>query len=428
MPRLWRSMCFVSIRTGIAFVLWLPSHRAVADSALNERARSPPPGGDARALQTRVQLTLWLLLCLRRRLASHFLLLAFRFLPAGGWAIALHVSGNRLGFWAEIFFVDDSILVDDEGHHAGGSVLRRISHEGEAGGHFAIHQIAFHALLVPGAFGGQDVEVVTAIRSGRAGLALSKTLRRGRGYQRADGTFGLAVGGSPIKTVLLTVVTEDLARVLAMLCPVFFLRRSQFLANADSREFITSNAPVENFFFSGLGAEVPYLALLHQWNRRRPVMRADIQNRGTVRFFHQTMHLLIALNEVGAALRVFGFVSRGDDLLAVRSEDFEQRFFVVILGGGDQGVGCVFRREKGLLTVLLRHYAGGKTRCKDDGGQSQLRKVGMMTLIEVQLHSPHIHSPHRAPPQQPQTFCAFGKATNSRPLLRPKVRLACLRD
>ena len=67
------------------------------------------------------------------------------------------------------------------------------------------------------------------------------------------------------------------------------------------------------------------------------------------------MHFLISPDEISAALGVLGFVSRRDDLLTVRSQDFEHRFFVVALRGIDERCARVLRRWKCLLARLLRY-------------------------------------------------------------------------
>jgi len=40
------------------------------------------------------------------------------------------------------------------------------------------------------------------------------------------------------------------------------------------------------------------------------------------------VHFLVSLHEISAVLGVFDFVTRRDDLLSVRTEDIEHRFFV----------------------------------------------------------------------------------------------------
>ncbi len=209
--------------------------------------------------------------------------------------------------------------------------------------------------------------IVAAVRSRSAVLAFGIALGNGRCHQRPDGALGFAISSFPIKAIVLPFITEDFLGVLVVLCGVVFLfRRHQLLANANGRHFIPANSPVQNFFLACLGVEIPRIAFVHERYGRGPILRADIQGSGSIRFFHQTVHFLIFLHEVSAALGVLGFVSRGDDLLPVWSEDIQHRAFVVTLHCRDQCVARVFRRWKCFLARLLRHGMDGKPPRQED--------------------------------------------------------------
>jgi len=144
---------------------------------------------------------------------------------------------------------------------------------------------------------------------------------------------------------VLPLITEDFLGVFVVLRGVvFLLRRHELLANANGGYFIPAYSPVQNFLLAHLGVEIPRITLVHERYGRGPILRADIQDSGSIRFFHQTVHLLISPHEISAAFGVLGFVSRRDDLLSIGSEDIEHRFFVVTLRCRDECVARVFRR------------------------------------------------------------------------------------
>ena len=144
---------------------------------------------------------------------------------------------------------------------------------------------------------------------------------------------------------MLAFIAEDLLRILVVLSGIeFLLRRHEFLANPDGRYFIPANSPVQNFLLARLGVEIPRIAFVDERYGRGPILCANVQDSGSIRFLHQTVHFLISLYEIRAALGVLGFVSRRNDLLSVGSEYFEHRFFVVILRCRDQRVAGVFWR------------------------------------------------------------------------------------
>src|SRR5208282_2952866 len=169
------------------------------------------------------------------RLDSHLFLLLFSLLPARTGVVFRHGFTENVGLFAEIFLKYGSILVNDEGHHARRSVFRRIGHESEALGHFAIHQVTLRAAASILSLTRQDVEIVAPVRSRSEDLALGKPLSNGRRHQGPDGTLRLAFRSFPIKAIFPPFIAKDFLSVLVVLRPVFLLRRHQFLANADSR-------------------------------------------------------------------------------------------------------------------------------------------------------------------------------------------------
>ena len=56
--------------------------------------------------------------------------------------------------------------------------------------------------------------IVTSVGSWSAGAAWSKALRDRRCHERSDGTFGFALRYFPVKTIVLSFITEDFLGVL----------------------------------------------------------------------------------------------------------------------------------------------------------------------------------------------------------------------
>ena len=63
----------------------------------------------------------------------------------------------------QIFLIDDTVSIDDEGHHSRRSVFRRISYKGEAAGHRTVDQII---LRPPGRMTSLSIEdaVIVAVK------------------------------------------------------------------------------------------------------------------------------------------------------------------------------------------------------------------------------------------------------------------------
>src|SRR5277367_2644381 len=74
--------------------------------------------------------------------------------------VFLDRAGKLGGFRAEVFLVDNPVLADDEGHHARGTVVRRIGQQGKASSHVAIHNVTLGAAVSAFSLGGQDPIIV----------------------------------------------------------------------------------------------------------------------------------------------------------------------------------------------------------------------------------------------------------------------------
>ncbi len=235
-------------------------------------------------------------------------------------------------------------VIDDKRHYSGRAVFRRKRHEGKAVRHLAVDDVALRATWTLFPLLRQDMEVIAAVGS-RCAVFDGGGAGDGRCHQRPNGAQRFARCRFPVKTVVLPVITQNLLRISISLGVVLLLlRRHEFLANANRRQFIPPDSPEQNLLFARLRIEIPGVAYLDERDRRGPILRADVQGGGSIRLRHQPMHFQIPLDEVGAALRVLRFVARRDDTLCVRSEDIEHRLLVVALHRGNQGVARRFRR------------------------------------------------------------------------------------
>jgi hypothetical protein len=155
--------------------------------------------------------------------------------------------------------------------------------------------------------------------------------------------LGFTVRDLPIKTIVLALIAEDLHCVLPVLYPVVFLLRShKLLANTNGRKFVPANAAEQDFHLSGLGVEIPGSAFHRERNRCGPIFRANVHHDGSIGLFHEAVHLLVFARELGVVLGVLGRVTRRDDVVGIRSENFEHRFFIVVPRRGHQSLARLF--------------------------------------------------------------------------------------
>src|SRR5258708_20767751 len=164
------------------------------------------------------------------------LLPRFSLLPTGIGVVFLHARGENFGLLAKILLIHNSILVNDEGHHAGRQVFRRIGHESETFGHLSVYDVIFRAAGAVFSLTGQDVVIVAAVCSRSAVLAFDIALSSGRRYQWPHGALGFALNCFPVKAVVLAFITQDFLGVLVMVRGIVFLFTSHELpANANCR-------------------------------------------------------------------------------------------------------------------------------------------------------------------------------------------------
>src|ERR1700676_293969 len=318
-----------------------------------------------------------------------FFRLVFRFAPPGSRVVFLHGFRQHFGLPAEILLVHHSVRANHEGHHPGRPVLRRIRHKSESLGHLAVDDETLRPTRAT--LPRQDAVVVAAVRRRSSVLRLGIAFRNRGRHQRPDRALRLAITRLPIQPIALPLIAENFLRVLVVLRAVVFLfRRHHLPANVNRGHFIPSHAPVQNLFFARVGVEIPLAPAAHQRYRRRPIFRADIQDRGSIRLFHQPVHFLVSPHKVGAVFGVFRLVSRRNDFLPIRPQDRQHRFLVVALRRRHQRLARFVGRGKRLLPSLLRHRTRRQARRQHRGCRGPFTNIRPMNSAEVHLRSPHI--------------------------------------
>src|SRR5207247_8575162 len=129
-------------------------------------------------------------------------------------------------------------------------------------------------------------------------------------------------GGAARRAALGARGTDEALRVLAD--RVVVSRRRLVLladphrgtADLDRGPFVTTDPPEHDLARAGLGIEVPPTLPRNERDRKGPILGADVQDRGPVRFADQTVHLLILLYEPVALALVRRFVAARRELLS----------------------------------------------------------------------------------------------------------------
>src|SRR5271157_3391693 len=305
------------------------------------------------------------------------LVLAPDWLPGLVGVVGLHLFGQVGGLRPQVFLVYGTVLIDDEGHHSGVAVLRRIGNEGEAASHFPIHDVALGATFCVSALRGKYA-VVVAVERLRSIVLAAVTLSGGIGHQRADGALGLAFGNLPIESVLLAGVADEFLRVLfdrvaiVGLAEVIVLRISQSVTDANGRQLVLTNAAEEDLLHASFGVEVPGAGgILLERNGERPVFRAKNKGLVSVDLFRPAIHLLIALGEVVPAVLVLHLIAGGEDAGGRRSEHGLDRRLVPRFHSVVEGLAGILRIGEGLLPGLL----GASDPCEQDERRHRQRSA-----------------------------------------------------
>ena len=114
-------------------------------------------------------------------------------------------------------------------------------------------------------------------------------------------------------------------------------------ADSDGAEFVLADVAVDDFLLARRRVEMPLPIRFHQWNRHRPVVRANFKSDFIVALFH----LITALrHDDGEPLRIVRVLHLGRRLKALefRAENFVQARHIFCFGGRLQGFDGVIRR------------------------------------------------------------------------------------
>jgi len=111
-------------------------------------------------------------------------------------------SPDKLGcVRAEVLFVDDARLVDNESHHTRGAVLRWISDESKSCGHLSADHIILGSARCMRSLAREDPEKIAIERNVSSNLAFWEILA-GVSDQRIDWAFELIFRPLPIQAVI----------------------------------------------------------------------------------------------------------------------------------------------------------------------------------------------------------------------------------
>src|SRR3984893_14849867 len=102
----------------------------------------------------------------------------FRLVPSGILIICGHRFSKLCCVGTEILFIDDARFVDNESHHARGTVLRRIGDEGESCSHLSVDDILLGSARCIRPLAREYSEKIPIERNMRANLVLWEVLAR----------------------------------------------------------------------------------------------------------------------------------------------------------------------------------------------------------------------------------------------------------
>ena len=223
-------------------------------------------------------------------------------LPSGSYCVICGGDARRVR--AEIFLIDDAVLIDDEGHDAGIAIGGRIGDQRKAARHMAIDDIILSAAGRVLSLLGQNVEIVAVIgprlwmrRTGPI------TGRPGARDERPQRAFLFAGFDGPIEPIALADLAHEVLRVFRraagpqVLGGIFALGRDVGAAHFDDAELVAADAPIENLILTGLGVEAPAGVLANERDWQGPLVCADDQDCLAVTVALEFMRFIIGGNE-----------------------------------------------------------------------------------------------------------------------------------
>jgi hypothetical protein len=144
--------------------------------------------------------------------------------------------------------------------------------------------------------------------------------------------------------------------------------------NRDRIQFIGADAAEKELLTAGGCVERPPTRSLHDWNRKRPVLVADEEERSGLVFRVQGDALLLAdlRDEVAGSLTALRGFAGKNDVVDRGPEKLGERTDVEAFGGVNQGIGSLLRSRKA-LDGCRRSTGGGGRRAAENGRCSDMR-------------------------------------------------------
>src|ERR1700733_7914388 len=140
------------------------------------------------------------------------------FPPGGIGVVVLHGFTCVFGLLAEVLLIHNSIFVDDERHHAGVAIFRRIGDERESSGHFPAYDVVGGPTGRGLALARYDAEVVSVEWRGRSVQGFRGSVwNAGCGDQRPNRALRLLIGTRPVQPVLFSLIAREFLGVLFVL-------------------------------------------------------------------------------------------------------------------------------------------------------------------------------------------------------------------
>src|SRR5215470_10358333 len=296
------------------------------------------------------------------------------FLPARVRVEELHLLRQRRRVGAEVLLIDDAVVVHDEGHHAGGAVLRGEGDHAEAADHVPVGHIVRGAAGRIRPLPGQDTVVVAVVRNRPLLRAFPIALGPCLGHERSERALWLTGLGLPVESVTLARragealgVLEHLA-LLARLGVVLALRINVGEADLDRAELVPPDAPIEDLFLSLGRVEAPARSVGHHGNGEGIVVAAHVEDDLSAACL-ETVALVVFADEGLAAFGVGDLVAGGEQGTAPGSEHLAELLLVVLAKRVDEGLHGILRS----LEVLL---PGSRRGCTDGGAAHQQDERG----------------------------------------------------
>src|SRR5262245_21481905 len=250
-----------------------------------------------------------------------------------------HGAGDGGGVRAQVLLVDDALVIDDEGHHAGHAVLRGERDEREAPDHTAVSSIVVRAVARAWALAGEDAIEIAVVRHRRVTSPVALTSRpHDQRPERAQRLAGLR---RPVQTVVLAGRARELLGVLpepvgvSILGVVLTLGVDVGQAHLDGLKLVPSDAPVEDLFLARHGVEAPDGTVRNQRNREREVVLSDVEDdlAATAR---EAVRPVVLGGEPRPGIAVGHVVTGVDQRATFGPQDVELGFPVVRLEGIDE--------------------------------------------------------------------------------------------